>query len=80
LARQEGFSGRLAIHPAQVAIINECFTPSPAEVDHAQEILAAFAANPGAGTVGLGGKMIDIPHRKQAERIVAEAKAFGLLK
>jgi len=80
LARQEGFSGRLAIHPAQVAIINECFTPSPAEVDHAQEILAAFAANPGAGTVGLGGKMIDIPHHKQAERIVAEAKAFGLLK
>lgn len=80
LARQEGFSGRLAIHPAQVAIINECFTPSAAEVDHAQEILAAFAANPGAGTVGLGGKMIDIPHRKQAERIVAEAKAFGLLK
>ena len=80
LARQEGFSGRLAIHPAQVAIINECFTPSPAEVDHAQEVLAAFAANPGAGTVGLGGKMIDIPHRKQAERIVAEAKAFGLLK
>lgn len=80
LARQEGFSGRLAIHPAQVAIINECFTPSPAEVDHAQEVLAAFAANPGAGTVGFGGKMIDIPHRKQAERIVAEAKAFGLLK
>jgi citrate lyase subunit beta/citryl-CoA lyase len=80
LARQEGFSGRLAIHPAQVAIINECFTPSAAEVDHAQEILAAFAANPGAGTVGLGGKMIDIPHHKQAERIVAEAKAFGLLK
>jgi citrate lyase subunit beta/citryl-CoA lyase len=80
LARQEGFSGRLAIHPAQVAIINECFTPSPAEVDHAQEVLAAFAANPGAGTVGLDGKMIDIPHRKQAERIVAEAKAFGLLK
>ena len=78
-ARQEGFSGRLAIHPAQVAIINECFTPSAAEVEHAQAVLAAFAANPEAGTVGLGGKMLDIPHRKQAERIVAKAKAFGLI-
>ena len=78
-ARAEGFGGRLAIHPAQVPIINACFTPSAAEVDHAQRVLEAFAANPGAGTVGLDGKMLDIPHRKQAERIMAEARAFGLL-
>ena len=75
----EGFGGRLAIHPAQVPIINARFTPSAAEVDHAQRVLEAFAANPGAGTVGLDGKMLDIPHRKQAERIMAEARAFGLL-
>ena len=78
-ARAEGFSGRLAIHPAQVAIINQCFTPTLAEVEHAQNVLNAFAANPGAGTVGLNGKMLDIPHRKQAERIMAEARAFGLV-
>lgn len=78
-ARSEGFGGRLAIHPAQVPIINECFTPGSAEVDHALRVLQAFADAPGAGTVGMDGKMLDIPHRKQAERIVAEAEAFGLL-
>ena len=77
-ARAEGFTGRLAIHPAQVAAINESFTPSPDEVAHAQRVLDAFAANPGAGTVGLDSKMIDIPHQKQAHRILAQAKAFGL--
>ncbi len=76
-ARGEGFSGRIAIHPAQVAGINESFLPSPAEVAHAQRVLDAFAASPGAGTVGLDGKMIDIPHRKQAERLLAQAEAFG---
>jgi citrate lyase subunit beta/citryl-CoA lyase len=72
-ARSEGFTGRLAIHPAQVAIINECFTPSEQEIAHARRIIAAFDANPGAGTVGLDGKMVDIPHLKQARRILAQA-------
>lgn len=72
-ARSEGFTGRLAIHPAQVAIINECFSPSGEEITHAQRVLAAFAANPDAGTVGLDGKMIDIPHLKQAKRVLAQA-------
>jgi citrate lyase subunit beta/citryl-CoA lyase len=76
-ARADGFTGRLAIHPAQVATINACFTPSPEEVAHATRVLGAFAANPGAGTVGLDGKMIDIPHRKQAEAVIAQARAFG---
>ena len=76
-ARAEGFTGRLAIHPAQVAGINESFMPSPDEITHARRVLDAFAANPGAGTVGLDGKMIDIPHQKQAERVLAQAKAFG---
>ncbi len=76
-ARAEGFTGRLAIHPAQVAGINESFMPSADDVAHAKRVLDAFAANPGAGTVGLDGKMIDIPHQKQAMRVLAQAKAFG---
>lgn len=77
-ARSEGFTGRLAIHPAQVPIINECFAPSAAEIAHAKRILAAFDANPGAGTVGLDGKMVDIPHLKQAQRVLAQADMFAL--
>lgn len=77
-ARSEGFTGRLAIHPAQVAVINECFTPSQGEIDHARRVVSLFAANLGAGTLGLDGKMLDIPHLKQAERVLAQAGAFGL--
>lgn len=77
-ARAEGFSGRLAIHPAQVAIINAAFLPSPEEMDHARRIVEAFAANPGVGTIGLDGKMVDIPHLKQAEQLLALAKAYGV--
>ena len=73
-SRAEGFSGRLAIHPAQVAAINECFLPSEAEVAHARRVIDAFAASPGAGTVGLDGKMIDLPHRRAAERVLAAYK------
>jgi citrate lyase subunit beta / citryl-CoA lyase len=76
-ARAEGFTGRIAIHPAQVAGINESFMPSADEIAHARRVLDAFAANPGAGTVGLDGKMIDIPHQKQAQRVLAQAQAFG---
>ncbi len=76
-ARAEGFTGRIAIHPAQVAGINQSFMPSADEVAHARRVLDAFAANPGAGTVGLDGKMIDIPHQKQAQRVLAQATAFG---
>ena len=67
-ARRRGYSGRIAIHPDQVATINEAFTPSEAEIVHAQRIVDAFAANPGAGTLGLDGKMIDMPHLKQARQ------------
>jgi citrate lyase subunit beta/citryl-CoA lyase len=72
-ARAEGFTGRIAIHPAQVAPINESFTPSEAELDHARRVIAAFDASPGAGTVGLDGKMLDIPHLKQARGVLAMA-------
>lgn len=76
-ARREGFSGRLAIHPAQVDIINTCFTPSAEEITHAVRVVEAFAANPGAGTIGLDGKMLDIPHKKQAETVLAQAAAYA---
>lgn len=75
-ARSEGFTGRVAIHPAQVAGINECFSPSQAELDHARRVIAAFDAAPGAGAVGLDGKMLDIPHLKQARGVLAAAEAF----
>ncbi len=76
-SRAEGFTGRLAIHPAQVAAINESYMPSLTEIDHAHKVIAAFDAAPGAGTVALDGKMIDIPHLKQARTILAQAKAYG---
>lgn len=72
-ARRDGFAGRLAIHPAQVAIINEAFTPSEAEVAHAHQVIALFAANPGVGALGLNGKMLDMPHLVQAQKTVALA-------
>ncbi|WP_336972050.1 CoA ester lyase [Sphingobium aromaticiconvertens] len=74
-ARAEGFSGRVAIHPAQVDIINESFSPSPEEVDFARRVVDLFAANPDAGTLGLDGKMLDIPHLKQAQRTLAMHEA-----
>ncbi len=78
-SRAEGFTGRLAIHPAQVAAINESYMPSPAEIEHARRVVAAFDAQPGTGTVGLDGKMIDIPHLKQAKTLLAQvAEAVGL--
>ncbi len=78
-ARRDGFHGKMAIHPAQVQVINEVFTPSAEAIKRAQAIVAAFAANPGAGTIGVDGKMLDRPHLIQAERLLARAKAAGVL-
>lgn len=71
---REGFTGKLAIHPAQIAAINAAFTPNEKELAEARRIIAAFADNPGAGTIGLDGRMIDRPHLLQAQRTVARAK------
>ncbi len=68
--RRDGFTGMMAIHPAQVAVINAAFTPSEAEIAHAQAVIAAFAAHPDAGVLQLDGKMIDAPHLKQARKII----------
>jgi len=73
LARRDGFSGKLAIHPAQVDVINEAFTPSAAEIAHARRIVAAFAAQPDAGTLALDGRMLDVPHLAQARKILKMA-------
>ena len=73
-AASEGFTGKLAIHPAQVAIINAAFTPSPAEVKHAEAIIAAFAADPKAGVLSINGRMVDRPHLLQAQGVLARAR------
>ncbi|MGH6977492.1 MAG: HpcH/HpaI aldolase/citrate lyase family protein [Stellaceae bacterium] len=75
LARRDGFAGRLAIHPAQVSVINEVFTPTADEIDKAKAVVAAFAAKPGAGTVGIDGKMYDRPHLKRAQALLAGIKS-----
>lgn len=71
LSRRDGFAGRLAIHPDQVGGIRQAFAPSEADVALARRIVAAFEGDPGLGTVGLDGKMYDIPHLKQARRTLA---------
>jgi citrate lyase subunit beta/citryl-CoA lyase len=75
IARRDGFAGRLAIHPAQIAVINEVFTPGAAQIDKAKAIVAAFAAKPGAGTVGIDGKMYDRPHLARAQALLANLKS-----
>jgi citrate lyase subunit beta/citryl-CoA lyase len=69
--RQAGFRGMLAIHPAQVDVINDAFTPSAAELAEAQEIVDLFAANPGAGAIGHQGAMLDRPHLARAVALLA---------
>jgi citrate lyase subunit beta/citryl-CoA lyase len=77
-ARRDGFTAKMAIHPAQVATINRVFTPEAAEIARAKRIVEFFAANPDAGVVGLDGEMVDRPHLVRAERLLARAKAAGV--
>ena len=72
-ARREGFTGKLAIHPDQVAVINAAFTPSADEVAEARDIVAAFEAQPDAGVLSVAGKMVDRPHLVQARRVLERA-------
>jgi citrate lyase subunit beta/citryl-CoA lyase len=69
-ARFDGFNGMMAIHPAQVPVINQAFTPSAKELAEAQAIVDAFAANPNSGALRFAGRMIDAPHLKQAKRLL----------
>jgi len=73
-AAREGFTGKLAIHPAQVGPINEAFSPSAEEIAHAQAIVDAFAAQPDAGVLSIEGRMVDRPHLTQATRVLSRAR------
>ena len=73
-ARREGFTGKLAIHPAQVAVINTAFTPSAEDLAEAQAVIDAFASEPEAGTVAVNGRMVDRPHLEQAHRVLQRAR------
>jgi citrate lyase subunit beta / citryl-CoA lyase len=75
-ACRDGFTGKMAIHPAQVPIINEVFTPSEQALAHARTVIDAFAAAPGAGVVGIGGVMYDRPHLVRAKQLLARATAI----
>jgi citrate lyase subunit beta / citryl-CoA lyase len=77
-ARRDGFTGKMAIHPAQVPVINSVFTPSAEAVARARRIVDFFAANPDAGVTGFDGEMIDRPHLRRAERLLAAARAAGV--
>jgi len=77
-ACRDGFAGKMAIHPAQVPIINEAFTPAAEAIAHAQSIVDAFAAAPGAGVVGIGGVMYDRPHLTRAEQLLARSSSPGV--
>lgn len=72
----EGFTGMLAIHPAQVEIINQSFTPTQTQIHHAKAVIQAFADNSGAGAVSVNGKMTDIPHLKQAQNTLALYESY----
>ncbi len=75
-ARKTGFTGKIAIHPDQVDVINEAFTPTPEEIEYARRVIAAFG-DLGSGTVGLDGKMLDMPHLKQARHVLAIAEMLA---
>jgi citrate lyase subunit beta / citryl-CoA lyase len=72
-ARRDGFAAKMAIHPAQVPVINAAFTPSEEALSRARAVIEAFAKNPGAGVVGVNGEMLDRPHLKRAERLLGRS-------
>ena len=72
-AAADGFGGKLCIHPDQVEIVNATFSPSPELLDWARRVVAGFAANPNSGVFLMDGKMIDRPHLRLAERLIAIA-------
>lgn len=70
-ARRDGFAAKAVIHPSHVDPVNRAFTPRPEEVAWAEQVIAAFAADPRAGVVKIDGKMIDKPHERAARKIMA---------
>lgn len=78
-AERDGFTGRMAIHPAQVAVINETFTPSRAAVVRAQAVVHAFSAADAPGVIAIDGKMYDRPHLRLAKRLLDRARSAGVI-
>ena len=76
-ARRDGFTAKMAIHPGQVAIINDVFTPTAEAIAHAKRVIDAFANAPGGGVVGIDGVMYDRPHLVRAQALLARAKDAG---
>jgi citrate lyase subunit beta/citryl-CoA lyase len=74
LAKTLGFTGKLAIHPGQLATINSVFSPSDAEIERAQKIIDAFEANPADAAIQYEGRMLDVPHRRQAEKLLVRSR------
>ncbi len=74
-----GFTGKLAIHPDQVSVINDAFTPAPAEIAKAGEIVQAFAECDSTGVLTMDGEMLDRPHLKRAKGVLSRARLAGLL-
>lgn len=72
-AARDGFCGMLAIHPLQVPVINQAFTPTPAEIERARRVVAAFRDHAGEGAVGMDGSMLDAAHLRQAEQLISRA-------
>ena len=72
--RRTGFIGKIAIHPDQSEVINRAFTPSEDEISYSQKVVDLFEKEPGVGTIGLDGKMLDMPHLKQARNVLALAE------
>lgn len=77
-AERDGFTAKMAIHPAQVSVINEVFTPSDEAIAHAKEIIETFQAAGNPGVVGLNGRMLDRPHLVRASRLLERAKSAGI--
>lgn len=75
---RDGFTARMAIHPAQVPVINEIFSPSAEAVAHAKQVVEAFAAAGDPGVVAIDGAMYDRPHLRRAQRLLARAEDAGL--
>lgn len=77
-ALRDGFTAKMAIHPAQIPIINEAFTPFKSDVEHSQALVETFAKAGNPGVLGIDGKMYDRPHLLRAEKVVARAETYGM--
>ncbi len=75
-AARDGFTGKMAIHPDQIPLINQTFTPSIQAIDQAEQIVDAFAQSQNAGVISLNGQMYDLPHLKRAEKLLERASRY----